>query len=441
MKKIIFFLTVLTCLFQNSTAQNQKLPELNIATKKILVDSIGNALNNYYVFPEKAIKMAEYVKKQCKNKSYDSLVNPNDFANKVLKDIRSIYNDKHLIIRYDPELEKRILIFNVTKKLDQVDFKKEEQQNFFFKKVEILPSNIGYIEFTNFSDTSQSARETVRAAMQFVSHSDALVLDLRNNYGGNGIMAGEIGSYFFKEKAFVGRSFNRVENKWTESWVENKQVITKGLVINMPIYILTSNRTFSAAEGLAYTLQQLKKAVIVGDTTRGGAHLTRSFSLGNGFVGFIPISRSENVITKTDWEDTGVVPDIKETETNSLTTAQKTILNKQLASLTDENEKRKINWLINYFNSKNTSLNFTKSEFLKFTGQFEEFEFSIQDSQLICTNSHQKNKTDRLIPISSTLFQIDNESQVEFVSNDKGICNIIKLHWNDGWVDTISRTY
>jgi len=440
MKYILSSLFIIIVLIQGLTAQEKNLPQIDVKTKKVVIDSLCKAITKYYVFTDKAVIMVDLLMRKNQKKGYNSITNPNDFANILVKDLLSVYDDKHLTVRYDPELEKRIINYVLTKTTEGTDFVKELNQNFFFKKVEVLPSNIGLIEFTNFSDTSQSARETVRAAMKFVSHTDAVILDLRNNFGGNGSMASEIGSYFFKDKTFSGRSFNRIENLWKYNWIENKIEITNGLVMNMPVYVLTSNRTFSAAEGLAYNLQQMKQAVVIGDTTRGGAHLTRSFSLGNGFVGFIPFTRFENIKTKTDWEGTGVIPDITVDESNSLITAERAILIKKLSTISDETEKRKINWLINFYNAKSLSVSIINSDLIKFTGLFEEFEFSILNNELFCRNTHQTNKRDRLIPITSTLFQIDNESQVEFLTNDKGLYMTIKLYWNDGWVDTIQRT-
>jgi hypothetical protein len=440
MKYILSSLLIIIVLIQGLTAQEKNLPQLDIKTKKVVIDSLCKAITKYYVFTDKAVSMIDLLMRKNQIKGYNSITNPNDFANILEQDLRSVYDDKHLTVRYDPELEKRIINYVLTKTIESTDFVKELNQNFFFKKVEVLPSNIGLIEFTNFSDTSHSARETVRAAMKFVSHTDAVIIDLRHNFGGNGIMASEIGSYFFDYKTFTGRSFNQVENLWKDIWIENKPEITNGLVMNMPIYILTSNRTYSAAEGLAYNLQQMKQAVVIGDTTRGGAHLTRSFSLGNGFVGFIPFTRLENSKTKTDWERTGVIPDIAVDESNSLITAERTILIKKLSTISDETEKRKINWLINFYNAKSLSVSYTNSDLIKFTGLFEEFEFSVLNNELFCKNTHQTNKRDRLVPITSTLFQIDNESQVEFIANDKGLYMTIKLYWNDGWVDTIQKT-
>jgi C-terminal processing protease CtpA/Prc len=174
--------------------------------------------------------------------------------------------------------------------------------------------------------------------MQFVANADAVIIDLRNNFGGRSEMANEIASYFFNKPQFTGRVFNRITNSWREDWVVNRPEVTNGLHLKMPVYILTSEQTFSAAEGLAYNLQHLLKAVVVGDTTRGGAHATRSFALGNGFVGFVPFSRIEHAITKTDLEGKGVVPTIAINEERALSKVQ---------AVADTVEGRKLQWLLN----------------------------------------------------------------------------------------------
>ena len=444
MKKIFFAIIFMLC-GQLLFAQNKQPPQIDNYTRKAVLQSICNVINSYYVFPDRAKSMSDYIKKQSEAGKYDSLNNPSDFANEVVKDIRSVFNDKHLRIEYNPELEKDIIKFISSKRgADQVseaDIAKDRKKNFYFKKIEILPSNIGYIEFTNFASPSLPARKTVNAAMQFVSNTDALILDLRNNFGGDAAMANEILGYFFNARTYTGKSFNRIENKWVDNYVENKKAVTQGLVLNMPVYILTSNRTFSAAEGLAYTLQSMKNVVIIGDTTRGGAHLTRSFSLGNGFVAFIPYLRGENVKTKTDWEGTGVIPDIKIEESKSLLTAQNTILTRKLAVAANDTEKRKISWLINYYKSTNSDVVADSSNAAKCIGRFAEFEITVKENQLMFRDTNQPNNSQKkLIAITSTLFQVENDYQVEFTIEENGSCNSIKMYWEDGWVETIKRT-
>ena len=436
--KTMKLLTALLILV-HSKSWSQTLPALNKEMRTDITDSLVSALLNNYVYPEKAKSMSFYIKSQLGKGAYDTLINPDHFANIVTNDVRSIYPDKHLIIRYDPGLEKRIMAFNNTNKIDSVDIKREQKQNFFFKKAEILPGNTGYIVFTNFADTNQWSRKTVRTAMQFVAYTDALILDLRNNFGGNATMAGEIISYFYNQPTFTGRAYNRITNTWTEQWADNKPAITTGIYMSMPLYILTSERTFSAAEGLAYNLQQIKKAIIIGDTTRGGAHATRSFALGHGFVGFIPFTRSENAITKTDWEDRGVIPDIAVNEDSALLKAQEQIYLEDLSKAKGDEEKNKFKWLINDLKTKTLKLVIPASALKQYTGQYEEFVFTLRKKELYCTNTHQKAKTDKLTPITTTLFKIDEQSQVEFIKDDKGKFSGIKLYWNDGWVDSIKK--
>jgi hypothetical protein len=421
-------------------AQKNPLPALDPSTKKAVIDSLSQALNNFYVYPEQAAAMTKHLQQQWQKHKYDAPLNGPALAEQLMTDIRTVHKDRHLQIRFDPNLQQRIVSFNATKQPDRTDVAREQRENFYFRKAEVLPGNIGYITFTNFSDTSEQARATVRAAMQFVAYTDALIIDLRNNYGGNGIMAGEIAGYFFKEKVYAGRRYSRIGNTWTDMWQENNPALTKGLVLNMPVYILTSQRTFSAAEGMAYSLQQLKRAVVIGDTTRGGAHLTRSFSLGNGFVGFIPFSRSESVISKTDWEGTGVIPDTRDIESNSLVTAQTIILETKLSTTADSTERRKLQWLINYCRAQNVTMQATPTEISKFTGQFEEFLFTTTNHQLTCTNTSQRNRTNKLTPVTNNLFVLDDECQVEFLLDAQDRCNTIKLYWRDGWVDVVTRT-
>lgn len=388
--------------------------------------------------------MINNLKKQNDSGKYKAIINPNEFAAVVTKHIKTIYNDRHIRITYDPKLQKDIVAFISSKKgaerVNSEDSLQDVKQNFHFRKLEILPSNIGYIEFTSFVKPNAAASKTLNAAMRFVSHTDALIIDLRNNFGGNGSMANEILSYFFGSKTFTGRNFNKIENKWSDEFIENKSPVTGGLVLDMPVYVLTSGRTYSAAEGFAYVLQQQKNATVVGDTTRGGAHLTRSFSLGNGFVAFIPYSRSENVKTKTNWEGIGVIPQVPADESKALMAARKMALARKLAMTNDETEKKKISWLMNYYDSQNSPATINISDYTGAAGRFAEFEIAIIDNQLLFRDTNQRSKEfKQLIPITPVLFQVERDYQVELIKDTAGHYNSIRISWEDGWSEVIPR--
>jgi retinol-binding protein 3 len=437
MKKYILLFVFVCC--NEVFAQDKSAVQINSASKNSLITNLCTTLNRNYVYPEKAKSMTDFLKQQNAKGVYDSLKNENELANRITKDLRSIYTDKHLRIEHNPELEKEILEFlsskKGAKKVASEDIENDKKKNFHFRKVEILPSNIGYIELNGFAVPSQSTSKTIHAAMQLVANTDAVIIDLRNNFGGNGTVAGEILGYFFSTKTLISRSFNRIENKWTDEYVKN----SNDLVLNMPIYLLTSHRTFSAAESFAYNLQNLKNAVIIGENTRGGAHLTRSFSLGNGFVGFIPYMRGENVITQTDWEGTGVIPTFRVDEEYSLAIAKTKILEAKLSKVKSDDEKRQINYLINYFKSKSTNFESDLSVISSFLGEYEYFEVTLKDNQL-----HFMDKKNHQIPIkataiTNTLYQIGDDYQIEFVIGEKGICTAFKMYWDDGYEETILK--
>ena len=430
--------TAFVLLLIDSKAQQAVAPVSSIS--RAVIDSTCSVIIRNYVYPEKARAISDHIRQKLKNGAYDTMADSRRLAAVITSDIRAVQPDKHLAVRFDPELENRIRAFVATFQKDKAELEQERKQNFFFRKVEILKGNIGYIVFTGFADTNELSRSTVRAAMQFVAHTEALILDLRNNFGGRPEMAKELAAYFFSRPQLSGKSFNRINNAWTEEWIGDRPDVTQGLYLPMPLYILTSERTFSAAEGLAYNLQILKNAVVVGDTTRGGAHTTRSFALGNGFVAFVPFTRGENVLTKTDWEGTGIVPNITISEDSSLLKAQELILEHRLRMAKDEREKRKLQWLINDLKTQMLNLIVPEEIMKQYTGSFEEFFFQVENGQLFCTNTHQRNKKNVLSAITETLFKIDNESQVEFVRDKNGAVNSIRILWNDGWVDTINRS-
>ena len=130
-----------------------------------------------------------------------------------------------------------------------------------------------------------------------------------------------IASYLFAEPTHLNDIYNRKENSttqfWTSSYVPGRNFIGK------PLYVLTSKQTFSAAEDLSYALKNLKRATLIGETTGGGAHPIEPRRIDDHFLMIVPSARSISPITKTDWEGTGVKPDLELPAAEALTEALK----------------------------------------------------------------------------------------------------------------------
>jgi C-terminal processing protease CtpA/Prc len=186
--------------------------------------------------------------------------------------------------------------------------------------VEILPGNVGYVKLDGFAPVNLCA-STVVAAMNFVANVDAIIFDLRDNGGGDPLMVSYVSSYLFDQPTHLNDIWTRATDStrqfWTDAQVSGKRLGTQ------PAFVLTSSRTFSGGEGFAYGLKTQKRATIIGETTGGGAHPVRGEKIDDRFVINVPYARAINPITKTNWEGTGVEPDVKVAAADALTTAQK----------------------------------------------------------------------------------------------------------------------
>lgn len=344
MKKSIISLAIMVLFVvdfygQQNANQQPDLP-IDAATKTQIINDLTKELNESYVFAETAKKMETDVKQRLQNKEYDKITSSRDFAQKLTDDLQALSKDKHLRVRFSYD--------KIPVRQDNREPSKEEMENFYryvrqinwgFEKVERLQGNIGYIDLRGFSDP-ETGVETVAAAMNFIGNTDALIFDLRQNGGGNPAMVALICSYLFGEKpvhlnSLYWRKGDKTEEYWTKTTVAGKRYgETKD------VYVLTSNRTFSGAEEFSYNLKNLKRATIIGETTGGGAHPGSMYRIDDHFGAFVPTGRAISPITKTNWEGTGVEPDVKVSKELALKTAYMMALNKVADKTTDEQRKK-----------------------------------------------------------------------------------------------------
>jgi hypothetical protein len=404
---------------------------------KVLIDSIDRALFRTYIFPEKSKIMAEHLRSQWKKGAYKSVTDPKQLAAKLGEDIQSVHHDGHLRVNYDPDFAREILQSrpSATAGVDSVALQRERSRNFGFKKVEILNGNIGYVQFSGFSGMIQEAKPIISEAFRFVSTTDAIIVDLRRNGGGSPHMVKHIASYFVLQRTRLNDIYDRRADKTMEFWAD--PVEADNMKLSMPVYILTSKHTFSAAEDFTYAMQVNKRAVIVGDTTGGGAHPTGPVYIGQDFVVDIPFARSINHITKTDWEGTGVRPDVPVDEEDALVKTQEVILGNKLASANNEQEKLATQWLINALHARDVYGSMLKEDVLKtYEGEYGRFKVFVKDNALFLNDF--VGRTFRLKPIAQNHFLGDDWFQVEFLSAEGKVIQM-RMSGKPGWVDLIDR--
>jgi len=279
-----------------------------------------SSLNEYYVFPDVATKMGDTVQARLKRGDYDSMTNGLAFASRLTDDFQSVSHDKHLRVNFSagripdgPRAPTSDMLAQQRRQMERV--------NCGFVKVEQLPGNIGYLKFNMFASPDMCGA-TASAAMNFLANTDALIVDMRDNGGGDPNMVRYVSSYLFSTRTHLNDLWNRKSGQTEEFWTLDT-VPGKHFGGEKPVYVLTSSRTFSGAEEFSYNLKMLKRATIIGETTGGGAHPVSGRRIDDHFIIGVPGARAINPISKTNWEGVGVEPDVKVAAADALTTAQK----------------------------------------------------------------------------------------------------------------------
>ena len=431
---LLIFLFAVTMSYAGSAQINKPQP-VNISE---LINSITDSLIRHYIFPEKAVLISNYLQSQLKKNSYAGFLNnPEKLAEQIGHDINVVHHDPHMRVKFDPGFIPQQISQPSPEEVQHVK-KYWKENNYTFKKVEILPGNIGYLPFDLFTDDIEAAKPTINAALKFLANTDALIIDLRNNMGGSPQMVSQLESYFFKEKTHMNDLINRTNMDTTFLYADPAK--SGGVYLSMPVYILTGQHTFSGAEDFSYGMQVAKRAIVVGETTGGGAHPQMPFSVGQHFIVFIPFARSLNPVTHTDWEGKGVIPDAKAPASKAFIKAQEMIFRNQLLSATDQKEKNRCLYYINALLVNETNKQLSLNKLLPFAGTYGGLVMYPEKNKLFCKNDNNGGAVSELKYISNNLFVLDKDAQVEFVMDGKGHYSDIKILVNDGSIFEEKRT-
>lgn len=329
--RIITVTLLLTLIFFSSSMQAQ---ELNDEQKKETIDNISQLLIDRYVFPEVGKRCASHIKAKLEDGSFNKVSDKKEFANLLTEELQSVSKDKHMRVRIQRgvmnESGSSNPYFEQYKNL-----KENDERNYAFRKVEILDGGIGYVDLRGFAQ-SDKAYDVAVLAMKFISNSNAVIFDLRRNGGGSPEMIRFILSYFFEKATHLNSLYWREGDRTVEYWTYEK--VDGKKMSHVPMFVLTSNYTFSGGEEFTYNIKTQKRGVIIGEVTGGGANPGGMFPAGNGLTVFVPTGKAINPITNTNWEGVGVKPDIE--------TSADDALDKAIELATVEAEKYKQKCLI-----------------------------------------------------------------------------------------------
>ena len=300
-------LVLLVLLFSSAVRAQLPAPELTAADRRAIAEAFASRVESTYVLAEPATQIAAAIREHVRRGDYDAIAGAEAFADRLMRDARAVRDDRHLRVAVsgqrlpaDPDPDRP-----PTPEQKAAAFEDYRKINFGLAEAKRLEGNVGYLDIELFPPL-ELCRPAYDAAMAFLGHTDALIIDARRHHGGDPATVAHFVSWFVPEGTLINETYTRA-NADVTAYRGGK---LPGPRYQKKVWVLTSRETFSGGEELAYDLQAFKRATIVGEVTGGGAHPTRPYRIHERFFAFVPYRQSINPITKTNWEGAGVQPDV-----------------------------------------------------------------------------------------------------------------------------------
>jgi hypothetical protein len=434
-----------------------------------IVEGLASEVLRHYVEADTAKMIVAGVRARLRAGAYDTLTTPFNFAEAVTRDLRRVNGDRHLSLRYAPDGgggagqpvlvrrmapggpgggdaggpgERRVVIGGpggapsgnppppgggggepmIVRRAsvspgDSSAFangpfgREAREKNFGLGRLEILPGNIGYLEITGFLE-APGMEDVLVSALRFLERTDAIIFDVRRNGGGSGNMTHLIYSHFMPAEPVQTirvksreEGMSRVEETFREVPGPRRP--------DVPLYVLTSRNTGSAAEEFSFVLKNLGRATVVGDRTAGAGHMVAMYDLPDGFVAGVSITRVSDPRTGREWEGIGVQPDVRVAPEHALAVAHATAL-RALAAKGDADSRTKREMLAEWIEARDHATGIDAARAAAIAGRYDgERSVRVEGGRL--TFRRNEGQPDELVPIGGDRFSYNGEARISFV--------------------------
>ncbi|MDJ0643996.1 MAG: S41 family peptidase [Erythrobacter sp.] len=414
----------LLCIFgfnRPLAAETEETVQLTPEQQREVLSGLSEKLTNHYVYADRAQSISNSLESEFADGAYDAATTPMDFARAVSSDLVAVTDDQHFVVSYQPATNEDTLF-------ETDDEAVARRGNFGFERLEVLPGNVGYVRFDYFPDP-EPAYPLLQSAMRFVENTDALIIDLRYNNGGYLETAQYIASHLFdteKDRALFRYFYNDDgETIHRSQWV---LAAIPGLRRpDVPVYILTSSTSFSAAEWMAFSLQELKRATVVGQTTTGAAHPVERFRIDDDFVVQIPIGKIFGPVSGGDFQGSGVVPDYAVASHRALETAHRMAL-EQLAQNGSSTDAE---WLLPHVAVESIDEAGIARDISAIQGSYEGRTFTLEDGTLMYRWRERYSLA--IEPLGNGIFSVEGTEDYRFrLVYEKGEVSGVRREFRDG---------
>ena len=297
---------------------------LDQAAQREVVTRLETALKQNYVFPERIPVISAELDRRVQAEPIEA----EPFAASLSQGLVKASEDLHFSVAFNPDEVASVRQAKAGGETStQAQRDSERAANFGFHDARRLDGGLAYIRFDFFADP-QFGQETAAGAMRFAEGAKGLIFDLRYNNGGVLEMAQFLMSFLYP----AGKDLQFFDYNYNENGVQvarsqwNLPAVPGQRSPDMPVVVLTGSTSFSAAEWMAFSLQRLGRATVIGEQTAGGAHPVTRVPVDDRFMLQVPFGQIRDPLKGQDFEGVGVTPDQVVPASQALLVAQKHLL-------------------------------------------------------------------------------------------------------------------
>lgn len=439
--------TALVALFASAATAQTPAPSpsaapvtLDARARAEIIDSVTVQLMRYYVEEDTARMIADHIRKQAKAKAYDADTQPAAFAEHITDDLRKINGDLHLSLRFDPDRTSPLAGANsVQRRVAGADASAPSapapgggpvmvrrapgsgggpsmpgarERNYGLSKLEILPGNVGYLEVSGFLE-GPGMEDALVAALKFLERTDAVIIDVRRNGGGSGNMSHMLFSHFLGPDPVPTINVkSRIEGMSRE--MTSRAEVPGPRRPDVPLYVLTSRNTGSAAEEFSFVLRNHGRAKLVGDRTAGAGHMVNSFPASHGFLVGVSITRVSDPRTGLEWEAVGVQPHIEVPSDRALAVAHAGAL-REIAAKASGSQRATLERQAAYIEARDANRTPDPALIARVTGTYEgDRVVKVQNGRLVYSRG--PSPAEDLVLLADGSFSLRGEARIRFAT-------------------------
>jgi hypothetical protein len=387
---------------------------------RAVIEAVRKALRENYVIKERRPALDAALAKGLASGRY-AVADPQELSTRINDDLAAIAHDKHLSISFDPRVAAELAAGRQSDEVADSAFWRAlaRRNNHGVSELKMLPGNIRMLRYDGFMWTGDESRAALDNAMAFLRGGDAIVIDIRGNGGGSPEAVRRLASYFVPPGAKLV-TFHMRDEKPTVSVADSE--VPGGRITGVPVYVLTSGRSASAAEEFASHVKGFGFGTLVGETTAGAGYRNDSFSIPGGFALSVSVGRPE-LPDGSDWEAKGVAPKLAVAQSLALDRAQQDALTR-LAAKAQGPEKTELEWSAATAGARMTPVT-PALPLDAYAGRYGQRAVKVEGGSLVY--QREGGPKTGLVPLGADLFalEFDPRSRVRFVQANGAVTGFV----------------